>query len=122
MTKQLSFSKFENEIMPDFRDRINRAESAEDVKKFFAYATNELLNNVFAGKVALEYGDISLDPAAGGTQHFKVTERLLDLKEFSEVWNNSDLRHVTGRLAQTAANRCKHMERHPEKTNAKIRM
>lgn len=121
MTKQLSFSKFENEIMPDFRNRINQAESAEDVKKFFAYATKELLGNVFAGKVALEYGDISLDPAAEAEQ-FKVTERLLGLKEFKEIWNSSDLRHVTGRLAQTAANRCKHMEKHPEKTNAKIRM
>lgn len=121
MTKQLSFSKFENEIMPDFRNQINRAESAEDVKKFFAYATKELLANVFAGKVALEYGDISLDPTAE-TQNFKVTERLLDLKEFNEIWNNSDLRHVTGRLAQTAVNRYKHMEKHPEKTNAKIRM
>lgn len=121
MTKQLSFTKFENEIMPDFRDQINRAESAEDVKKFFAYATNELLNNVFAGKLALEYGDISLDPGSS-EQQFKVTERLLDLAEFREVWNNSDLRHVTGRLAQTAVNRYKHMEKHPEKTNAKIRM
>ncbi len=121
MTKQLSFSKFENEIMPDFRDQINRAESAEDVKKFFAYATKELLNNIFAGKVPLEYGDISLDPA-GGAQQFKVTDRLFGFKEFSEIWNNSDLRHVTGRLAQTAANRYKNMEKHPEKTNAKIRM
>ncbi|MEW6595786.1 MAG: hypothetical protein AB1413_13090 [Thermodesulfobacteriota bacterium] len=121
MTKQLSFSKFENEIMPDFRDRINRAESAEDVKKFFVYATQELLGNIFAGKVALEYGDISLDPAAEA-QQFKVTERLLGLQEFREVWDNSDLKHVTGRMAQTAANRYRHMEKHPEKTNAKIRM
>ncbi|HSR35614.1 MAG TPA: hypothetical protein VLL73_00415 [Desulfurivibrionaceae bacterium] len=121
MTKQLSFSKFENEIMPDFRDRINRAESDEDVKKFFAYAANELMNNVFAGKIPLQYGDISLDPTAEAPQ-FKVTERLLDLKEFSEIWHNSDMRHVTGRLAQTAANRCKHLGKHPEKTNAKIRM
>ena len=120
MTKQLSFSKYENEIMPDFRDRINRAESAEDVKKFFVYATNELMNNVFAGKLRLEYGDISLTPA--GDQQFTVNERLLGMKEFTEVWNVSDLRHVTGRMAQAAANRYKHMEKHTEKTNAKIRM
>lgn len=121
MTRQLSFSKFENEIMPDFRNRINRAESDEDVKKFFAYAANELMTNVFAGKIAFEYGDVTLDPTAE-TQPFKVTERLLGLKEFKEIWQNSDLRHVTGRLAQTAANRCKHLGKHPEKTNAKIRM
>ena len=119
MTKQLSFSKLENEIMPDFRNRINQAESAEDVKKFFVYAVNELMNNVFAGKLRFEYGDISLAPATD--QQFSVAERLLGTKEFTEIWNGSDLRHVTGRLAQTAANRYKHLEKHPEKTNAKIR-
>lgn len=120
MTKQLSFSKLENEIMPDFRNRINQAESAEDVKKFFVYAANELMNNVFAGKIHFEYGDIRLTPATD--QQFSVAERLLGMEEFTEIWNGSDLRHVTGRLAQTATNRYKHLEKHPEKTNAKIRM
>lgn len=119
MTKQWSFSKYENEILPDFRNRINCAESAEDVKKFFVYAANELMKNAFAGKINLEYGDISLEPSA--EQPFKVNERLLSMKEFTDMWNCSDLRHVTGRLAQVATNRYKHLEKHPEKTNAKIR-
>jgi len=120
MTRQLSFSKYENEIMPDYRDRLNRAESAEDVKKFFVYATNELMNSVFAGRLRFDYGDISLAPLSD--QQYTVNTRLLDTPEFTELWEGSDLRHVTGRMAQVAANRFKHLEKHPEKTNAKIRM
>jgi hypothetical protein len=46
MTKRLSFVKYEQELRPTLRERINSAESTEDVKKFFAYAVLELLEEV----------------------------------------------------------------------------
>jgi len=42
MTKQISFTKQENELLPDYRNKLNQAESVEDVRKFFIYAANEL--------------------------------------------------------------------------------
>ena len=42
--------------------------------------------------------------------------------DFTAVWNASDLPRVVARLAKSAANRCRHLEKHPEKTEAKIRM
>lgn len=120
MTKQLSFSKYEQLILPGFRERINQAESTEDVKKFFSQTAEELLKNVFQGNLALEWNDIVLDEDAETC--FGVNERLLASRDFAAAWNGSDLPNVIGRFAKTAMNHYKHLLKHPEKTNAKIRM
>lgn len=80
----------------------------------------ELLDNIFAGKIAFEYGDIMLTPEK--EQPFAINDRLLASKDFTAVWGRSDLPHVLNRLAQAAINRYKHLEKHPEKTRSKIRM
>lgn len=120
MTKQLSFSKYEQLILPGFRERINQAESTEDVKKFFSQTAEELLKNVFQGNLALEWNDVVLNEAAPAG--FEVHERLLASPEFTTTWNGSDLPNVLGRFAKTAMHHYKHLLTHPEKTNAKIRM
>ncbi|MGV1098166.1 hypothetical protein ACUUL3_01990 [Thiovibrio sp. JS02] len=120
MTRQLSFSKYENQTLPGFRDKTNLAKSPEDIKKFFGYTTRTLLDNIFAGKMTFDHTDIVLDDAA--EPYYAVSERLLSSEEFTEIWRTSDLPHVTGRLAKTAMNRYKHLLKHPEKTNSKIRM
>lgn len=121
MTTQLSFSKDENELLPDFRNRISKAESTEDVKKVFAQTMGNLLDRVTAGKLRLDYDDVSLLPEADN-RPYSLSKRLSEQQEFSDLWRKSDLPHVIGRLAQTAQNRYRHLEKHPEKTNAKIRM
>lgn len=121
MTKRFSFSKYENAALPNFRQKINHAESAEDLKKFFAYTAKELVENILADpKINIEYGDVSFMP--DGEPHYMVSDRLLNFKEFITVWNDSDLPHVIARLAKPAMNRYKHLKKHPEKTEAKIRM
>ncbi|MFZ5774428.1 MAG: hypothetical protein ACOY3Z_02965 [Thermodesulfobacteriota bacterium] len=120
MTRQLSFSKYEQAILPGFRERINQAESTEDVKKFFGQTTDELMKNAFQGSLATAWNDITLDEKAEGG--FAVSGRLLASEEFTSVWNSSDLPNVVSRFAKTAMNHYKHLLKHPEKTNAKIRM
>ncbi len=120
MAKQLSFTKYENEILPDFRQRINKAESVEDVKKIFANTANELFVKIFADKIKFEYADVGLNH--GQTPPFTINKRLHSIEEFSAIWNTSDLPNVIARLAESATNRYKHLEKHPEKTNSKIRM
>lgn len=120
MTLQLSFSKYENELLPNFREKTSMAESTEDVKKFFGYTAKELFSAVFRDKFSVEADDVML--AAEEEPYYTVSERLMGLKEFTDVWNGSDLSHVTGRLAKTAMHRYKHLAKKPEKTNTKIRM
>lgn len=119
MTRQLSFSRHENQILPTFRDKTGTAESTEDLKKIFGYTTRDLFTAVFEGSIAFDHTDIVLNDAE--EPHYTVNERLLTKAEFAEVWHNSDLPKVTERLAKTAMHRYRHLQKHPEKTNAKIR-
>ncbi|TBV79862.1 MAG: hypothetical protein EYX74_06355 [Desulfobulbaceae bacterium] len=122
MTTQLSFSKDENELLPDFRNKINKAESAEDVKKFFSQTMGLLLARIFTKDQAIEDTDISLRIGKpSGDPPFILGQRLGKTPEFIDIWEKSDLPHIVARLAQTAQNRYKHLEKNPEKTEAKIR-
>jgi len=120
MAKRLSFSKNEQDILPEFRQRINLAESTEDVKKFFVYTVTELFNHVFTGKIDFVYEDIELQ--FGEDPYFSVSDRLLSQNDFSAIWECSDLPNVVARFARTAIKRSKRLEKHSEKTDAKIRM
>jgi len=120
MTKQISFSKYEQKILPNFRQKISQAESTEDVKKFFVYTVQELFDNILSEKFSFEYEDVALMP--GGKPHYILSKRLVSSNEFKSVWNDSDLPRLLSRLAETAVNRYKHLQKHPEKTEAKIRI
>lgn len=120
MTKQLSYSKYENRILPAYRQKINHAESAEDVKKFFTYTAKELLQNIFAEQLRIEYEDLALTPDS--LPHYMLSDKLLSSQDFITIWNDSDLPQVMARLARPALNRYRRLEKHPEKTDAKIRM
>ena len=119
MVKQLSYTKYENEVLPDYRQKLNKAESSEDVRKFFFQTVRGLYERIFEKDPVMRYEDIVLnendDPPYG------ISKRLLDLDEFKTVWDESDLPHVMVRLTKAAINRQKRLERHPEKTDSKIR-
>lgn len=119
MTKQISFSKYEQKILPGFRQKINEAESTEDVKKFFIYTIKELLESILPEKFGFEYEDVVLMP--NSEPYYVLSERLLSSDAFKSVWNDSDLPHLLSRLAKPAMHRYKHLQKHPEKTEAKIR-
>ena len=119
MGNQISVVKHENSILPGFRNRISRAESTEDVKKFFVYSVRELLVNVFQDNKFQDFDVIKL--SFKGKPHYEFNKDLTSSDEFSDVWQNSDLPHVIRRMAETAIHRHWHLEKHPEKTTAKIR-
>ncbi len=119
MAQQISFTKYENEVLPDFRKKLNLAESTEDVINFFAHTTMELFKNVFADKVDFGHEDITL--ILDREPHYKVNKRLFASDEFTSIWNDSDLPRVIGRFAKSAMNRFKRLEKYSEKSDTKIR-
>jgi hypothetical protein len=119
MSPQISFTKYENEVLPDFRKKLNLAESTEDVINFFAQTIMEFCNSVFEGKIGFDYEDITL--VLDHEPHYKINKRLFNLDEFASVWNASDLSRVIGRFAKSAMNRYKRLEKYSEKTDTKIR-
>ncbi len=120
MIKQQSFTKIENELLPEFRRRIGTAESTEDVKKFYVYTMQDLFNRVFSGKIDLEYGDVVLLPDQAPS--FSFNERIQGMEDFTSVWNGSDLPHIVSRFTDSALKHLKHLEKNPAKTESKIRM
>ena len=119
MVKKISFTKYENELLPAFRQKLNLAESTEDVKKFFTYTMQDLLDRVLEQKVDLSYDDVALTPDREPPVAF--SEKVRSLETFQELQAHSDLPHVIDRMARAAINRHKHLGTNPEKTEAKIR-
>jgi len=118
MARQLSFSKYEQELRPELRQNLNIAESTEDVKKFFVYTIQKLFGKVLDGKEPFRYEDIQLAPME--QSGFIISDELLDDSEFAAAWHNSDLSNIVKRIADTAGNRHKHLQKNPAKTEAKI--
>ena len=120
MATQVSFSKYENDLLREFRSRINGAESSEDVKKVFDYAMRELFNRVFDGNVRLKKNDFAFsgDEESGSCN---IHARLLKTEAFQEVWEDSDLSNIVDRFTEAANHRHIRLEKHREKNNLKIR-
>jgi hypothetical protein len=119
MAKQLSFTKLEHEALHPFRQKLNNAESAEDVRNLFLYSINSLFENIFGDELSLGGEDITLLPEAEPC--FRLSERVVSLERFSAVWADSDLSRVIERFAEPAVSHLKHLGKHPEKTDQKIR-
>ncbi len=120
MTRQLSVNAYERRVLPQFRERMNKAESTEEVKKVFIQTVEELLNGVLDARVKVKDEDVGLLPDS--KPYYKMSGRLLSDQLLKSYWTESDLPHVIHRLAQSAIGRHKHLEKHPEKTELKIRM
>ena len=118
MSRQASFTKHERKVLPDFRKKINNAESTEEVKKCFIYRVGSRFSDIFAENVAVEQGDIRLMPDMNPP--YQLSDRLMGMPQFVRMWQDSDLAHVLGRLAEAAANRYRRLDKHPEKTDSKI--
>lgn len=118
MTRQTSFSKYEQELRPEYRQMMNSAESTEDVKKFFVRSVLQLFEMILGDQIHFNYEDVRLDP--NRKDGFVISKRLQGIPVFVSAWKRSDLRHIVKRMAQFAANRHKHFEKHRDKTEAKM--
>ena len=118
MARQLSYSKYEQELRPELRQNMNIAESTEDVKKFFVYTIQKLFGRVLERKGAFAYEDIRLDPQE--QSGFIISDKLLEDPDFAAVWRNSDLANIVKRIADAASNRHRHLQKNPAKTESKI--
>ncbi|WP_029896076.1 hypothetical protein [Desulfohalovibrio reitneri] len=113
MTEIASYSKLENALRPKMRERMDQAESTEDVKKFFTYTMRELFNQILEGG-EVEYDDISLAPDS--EPGFELSDGLKQRDDFKEAWKDSDLPDIVGRFAETAVKRFVHLDKNPSKT------
>lgn len=118
MARQISFTKFEQALRPEFRNRIGAAESTEDVKKFFTRTILQLLDQATGGQVAPRYEDVALNPE--DPKGYTLAQTILSHQAFREAATASDLTDIIGRFAKTARKHWIHLSRNPEKTESKV--
>jgi hypothetical protein len=114
-----SFTKLEKSISSNLRAKLSLAEDVEDLVEIFYAAVTGFINEAVPG-IQISPTDLLFDPDVPDC--FKIEGRLLCNPEFAEIWNNSDLKAIACRLAESCHKRYIHLERHPEKTKSKIRM
>lgn len=113
-----SYTKYENEVVRQYRHKLNHAESVEDVKKFFSYTMQELMDRVFDGQLRTRFEDVQL--SVNSNPGYTISDTLQKHAAFERVWSDSDLSSIFDRMAASAVNRFRHLSTHPEKTNSKI--
>jgi len=118
MTRQISFTRIEQAQLPAFRERMDRAESTEDVRKFFAECASTLLSDAVGNAGAVRHEDVSLAP--GQTGGYILSDRLKTDPAFSSVWQDSDLPRIVASMARGASNRYTHLNKNPEKTESTL--
>ena len=119
MTYQLSFSKQEQEIRKLFRDLLSKAESMEDVKKFFYQTVRDLLKDIcdpMPEDVAIH--DIQLDLDRG--EGYLLSDSLMDGAKLRPLMQDSDLDVILERLSEHAWGRYRRLEKNPAKTESKM--
>jgi len=120
MTKHFSFSHLENEMIHQFRERINHSEDLTDLEKLFSRTAVDLVRKALADEVPVKHDDIVFDPNQNG--FFRFSRRLLENNQFGSKLEQSDLGQVLGRFAASAHHRYVHLRRNPKNTESKIRV
>lgn len=117
MARMASYTKQENEVLPEYRRRLSAAETVEDVRAAFALMLRGLLAGIVGEPVALEEGDALLDPEAEAG--FRLGPGLTANPDFAGLWKDSDLDAILRRQAAMALSRYRRLESKPERTDFK---
>lgn len=120
MSAKRSFTGLEKQLVHDFRNKMNNAENIVEVRNHFAFIVSKLLLEVFDGEdITISQNDVKFDPEA--KCHYTVSDNLNNHVSFKKIWDNSDLPDIIKRFAQSAHKHYKHLAKHEEKTEKKIR-
>lgn len=119
MSNMQSFTKYEKELLPNYRNTLNHAESREEVRAAFERIVWELFSRAFGDESTPVPGVFALAPKE--TLGFSFREDFLRSEEIADAWEGSDLPHVLGRLAESGVNRLVNIDRHDEQSGGKNR-
>jgi hypothetical protein len=122
MEGKVSFSVLEKEFMHVIRSGINNSEDKIDLENHFSNTMKTLLNRIFEHEripVEIDDNDVTFNP--GARNYFTISGELLQLKDFKNLWEGTDLASVIGRFADLTHKKYLHLDKHREKTRFKIR-
>ncbi|MGM0509310.1 MAG: hypothetical protein ACQERZ_09175, partial [Fusobacteriota bacterium] len=100
MSKQNSFTNYENELLPNLREKLNTSEDSVDIANNFSYVSSELLDKIFGENIDIKTDDVVFNPDEEG--YFAVSSALLEKDDVKKVFENSDLKNILERFATAA--------------------
>jgi len=120
MTKTFSFSNHEKKSMQEMRNKLNHAEDKIDLENKFSYTVTGFLKEVFYEKdINIKMDDIFFTPDK--RYYYSIRPELQKSDIFRQTWDNSDLPNAIKRFAGATYHRYLHLNKHPEKTEKKLR-
>ncbi len=114
-----SLSSELREVAHSFRRKINHAEDRIDLMNSFSLAALEIVKKGIKNNVDVRIEDIILN--IDSPKGFNYSERINSIPEFKNLLKETDIESQIIHLAEAAKHRCKHLSKHTEKTNLKIR-
>lgn len=117
ITKSLSSEA--RDVAHSFREKINLSEDRVDLMNNFSIAALEIVRKSIKSNADLRMDDITLDIDSPKGVHY--SDRINSIPEFRELLSGTDLEAQIAHLADAAKHRYKHLAKHPERTNLKIR-
>lgn len=114
-----SLSSEAREVTHSFREKINLSEDRVDLMNSFSIAAMEIVRKVIKNNADIRIDDITLDVDSPKGVHY--SERLNSIPEFVALLHETDLEAQITHLADAAKHRCRHLAKHRERTNLKIR-
>jgi hypothetical protein len=119
MSNRSPYVRIEQEVLPGFRHRLDRARSVEEIRVCFAQEVRALLTRVCATDLHMGCDEIRLDP--GGNPPYQLSLRILTQQPVAASWIGSDLPEVIGRIAEAARHRHVHLQQHPPGTSVRVK-
>lgn len=119
MTRQVSFTRLEQALAPGFRERMDKAETVEDVRRFFAETVATLIADALGESASVRNEHVVLCPE--NETGYELHETVKAGEGFAAMWETSDLSRIIGDFARVAGKRATHLARNPERTEARIR-
>lgn len=119
MSSKISYSSIENKYWPGFRDKINHCESTLEVLSLFSSTAASIINKVDE-ILEVRNDEVNFVPSEEECL-YSFSDRLKDGPRLKAYFDESDLGSILDRFAYAAKNRHVHLDKHPEKTNSKIK-
>lgn len=119
MPRMLSFTRYEKELVPAYRNSLNHAKTREEVNRAFERTVGRLFAKAFGDETVPGPGVFALAPRE--SLGFTFREDFLRRDEVNAAWEGSDLPHVLGRLAEAGVGRLAGVDQGNAKSQARPR-
>ena len=118
MNEQQSYIRYQNALIHPYRERLNRAESDQDIKKLYFHIVKDLFIDIFEDDLGLKFHHINLLPDK--EPFFRLDSELAEHPKLQAAFEHSDLRLILSTFASQGCHHVLHLQGHPKNTESKI--